>query len=50
VKTLGIGQAIADPKVLTLSLIYFVYQVGSLGIGYWMPQIIFQPVRPYDTL
>jgi ACS family tartrate transporter-like MFS transporter len=40
VKTLGTWQAISDPKVLVLSLIYFVYQVGSLGVGYWMPQII----------
>ena len=40
VKTLGTWRAISDPKVLVLSLIYFVYQVGSLGVGYWMPQII----------
>jgi MFS transporter, ACS family, tartrate transporter len=33
-------RAIANPKVLYLSLIYFVYQTGSLGVGYWMPQII----------
>ena len=37
---LGTWQAIADPKVLYLSAIYFVYQCGSLGVGYWMPQII----------
>jgi ACS family tartrate transporter-like MFS transporter len=40
VKTLGTWEAIADPKVLLLAVIYFVYQVGSLGVGYWMPQII----------
>ena len=33
-------ETIRNPKVLYLSLIYFVYQCGSLGIGYWMPQII----------
>ncbi|MBE4721344.1 MFS transporter [Acinetobacter baumannii] len=33
-------QAMVNPKVLYLSLIYFVYQCGSLGIGYWLPQII----------
>jgi ACS family tartrate transporter-like MFS transporter len=33
-------QAMSNPKVLYLSLIYFVYQSGSLGVGYWMPQII----------
>jgi len=40
VRTLGTWQAITDSKVLILALIYFVYQVGSLGFGYWMPQII----------
>jgi ACS family tartrate transporter-like MFS transporter len=40
VKTLSPWQAIAHPKVLQLALIYFVYQAGSLGVGYWMPQII----------
>jgi ACS family tartrate transporter-like MFS transporter len=40
VRTLSTWQAISDPKVLVLSLIYFVYQAGSLGVGYWMPQII----------
>ena len=33
-------QAIINPKVLYLSAIYFVYQCGSLGVGYWMPQLI----------
>ena len=40
VKTLNTWQAIAAPKVLLLALIYFIYQAGSLGVGYWMPQII----------
>ncbi|RCS22090.1 MFS transporter [Phyllobacterium salinisoli] len=40
VKHLGLWQAISNPKVLFLSLIYFVYQVGNLGIGLWMPQIV----------
>ena len=40
VTTLSTWQAIAHPKVLELALIYFVYQAGSLGVGYWMPQII----------
>jgi MFS transporter, ACS family, tartrate transporter len=40
VRTLSTWQAICDPKVLVLGLIYFVYQAGSLGVGYWMPQII----------
>jgi MFS transporter, ACS family, tartrate transporter len=40
VETLTTWQAIAAPKVLLLALIYFIYQAGSLGVGYWMPQII----------
>lgn len=40
VKHLGLWQAITNPKVLFLSAIYFVYQIGNLGIGLWMPQII----------
>lgn len=40
VKHLGLWEAISNPKVLYLSVIYFVYQVGNLGIGLWMPQII----------
>lgn len=37
---LGTWAAISNPKVLYLSAIYFIYQCGSLGVGYWMPQII----------
>jgi MFS transporter, ACS family, tartrate transporter len=40
VKHLGVLAAITEPKVLYLSIIYFIYQVGNLGIGLWMPQII----------
>ena len=40
VRTLSTWQAIAAPKVLLLAFIYFIYQAGSLGVGYWMPQII----------
>lgn len=40
VEHLGLWQAIANRKVLFLSAIYFIYQVGNLGIGLWMPQII----------
>ncbi len=37
---LSTWQAISDPKVLYLAAIYFVYQAGSLGVGYWLPQIL----------
>lgn len=40
VKHLTVVQAMGNGKVLYLSFIYFVYQCGSLGVGYWMPQII----------
>jgi ACS family tartrate transporter-like MFS transporter len=40
VEHLGVVAAITNPKVLFLSAIYFIYQVGNLGIGMWMPQII----------
>lgn len=40
VQHLSTLKAMANPKVLFLSFIYFVYQTGSLGVGYWMPQII----------
>ncbi|MBP0597542.1 MFS transporter [Herbaspirillum sp. LeCh32-8] len=33
-------KTMSNPRVLYLSFIYFVYQCGSLGVGYWMPQII----------
>jgi len=39
-KHLGLLAAITDPKVLFLSAIYFVYQCGALGVGYWLPQIV----------
>jgi ACS family tartrate transporter-like MFS transporter len=39
-KHFGSLEAMTNPKVLYLSFIYFVYQCGSLGVGYWMPQII----------
>jgi ACS family tartrate transporter-like MFS transporter len=40
VQHLTVLQAMRNGKVLYLSFIYFVYQCGSLGVGYWMPQII----------
>jgi ACS family tartrate transporter-like MFS transporter len=40
VKHLGMFRALTDPKVLYLSAIYFIYQCGSLGVGYWLPQIV----------
>jgi ACS family tartrate transporter-like MFS transporter len=39
-KHLGVLKAITEPRVLFLAAIYFVYQCGSLGVGYWLPQIV----------
>lgn len=39
-KHLSLLKTLANGKVLYLGVIYFVYQVGSLGVGYWLPQII----------
>jgi ACS family tartrate transporter-like MFS transporter len=40
VRHLGTWAAISDRRVLYLAAIYFVYQAGSLGVGYWLPQIL----------
>lgn len=37
---LSLRKTLTNPRVLYLAFIYFVYQCGSLGTGYWMPQII----------
>jgi MFS transporter, ACS family, tartrate transporter len=36
----GIWRALANPLVWFLSLIYFLSQVGNLGISYWLPLIV----------
>lgn len=41
-KHLSTWKAISNPRVLFLALIYFVYQAGSLGVGYWLPQLLKQ--------
>ena len=42
--------AMSEPRVLYLSLIYFVYQAGSLGVGYWLPQIVKHSDRALSNL
>ncbi|CCH78628.1 putative tartrate transporter [Nostocoides japonicum T1-X7] len=37
---LSVWRTLRNTKVLYLGAIYFVYQVGSLGVGYWLPQIL----------
>ena len=36
----GIGEALTNPRVILLGLIYFCLVVGLYGIGFWMPQVI----------
>jgi MFS transporter, ACS family, tartrate transporter len=35
-----LGQALASPKVLRLSLIYFGFVSALYGMGFWLPQIV----------
>jgi ACS family tartrate transporter-like MFS transporter len=37
---LSLGQALASPKVLTLSLIYFGFVGALYGMQFWLPQIV----------
>jgi MFS transporter, ACS family, tartrate transporter len=37
---LTLGQALASPKVLTLSLVYFGFVAALYGMQFWLPQIV----------
>ncbi len=39
-ESLSVMQALFDPRVLTLSLVYFGAVATNYGIGFWMPQIV----------
>jgi len=39
-ESLSVAQALLDPRVLTLALIYFGAVATNYGIGFWLPQII----------
>ena len=36
----GIGQALINPRVIELGLLYFGLVIGLYGIGFWMPQVL----------
>jgi MFS transporter, ACS family, tartrate transporter len=36
----GIGQALTNPRVIELGLLYFCLVVGLYGVGFWMPQVL----------
>ncbi len=40
VKKYTVLQALTDPKVLRLCLIYFLWIVGFWGFNFWMPQVL----------
>ena len=40
VKRYSVVQALSDPEVLKLALIYFLYITGFWGFNYWMPTVL----------
>jgi MFS transporter, ACS family, tartrate transporter len=36
----AVGQALTNPRILALGLVYFCIVVGLYGIGFWMPQVL----------
>lgn len=47
--SLGVLQVLAHPKVVQLSLIYLLYQLGNFGIGFWLPQVLKHAGRDLST-
>jgi ACS family tartrate transporter-like MFS transporter len=39
-KQVGTLQLFRQPQVLMLGLVYILYQLGSFGVSFWMPQLI----------
>ena len=35
-----VREALTDPRVLRLALIYFLFVMGLYGVGFWLPQLI----------
>jgi MFS family permease len=40
VERIGIAQALTDPRILVLSLVYFGAVAGNYGVGYFLPTIV----------
>jgi len=40
VKKFGLGEALTNPRVLLLSLVYFGDVAALYGVGFWLPQIL----------
>ncbi len=36
----GLGQALTNPRIVALGLLYFCLVIGLYGIGFWMPQLL----------
>ena len=48
VRHLNTWKTLTDGKVLYLSLVFFLYQCGSFGINYWLPQILKSLSKSYS--
>jgi MFS family permease len=40
IRKYSLGEALTNPRVLGLSLVYFGYASGNYGLGYWLPQMV----------
>jgi MFS transporter, ACS family, tartrate transporter len=40
IRKYSLGEALTNPRVLGLSLVYFGYASGIYGLAYWLPQIV----------
>jgi ACS family tartrate transporter-like MFS transporter len=40
VRKYSLGEALLNPRVLVLGLVYFTLQIGIYGVNMWLPQII----------
>jgi MFS transporter, ACS family, tartrate transporter len=40
VRKFSVGQALTNPRVLGLALVYFGIVTGLYGLGFWLPQIV----------
>jgi MFS transporter, ACS family, tartrate transporter len=40
IRTFSVGQALTNPRVLGLALVYFGIVTGLYGLGFWLPQIV----------
>ena len=44
IRKYSLGEALTNPRILGLSLVYFGFASGVSGLAYWLPQIVKGPV------